>query len=72
MALLEIVLLTIVVLEPAVGEAPFEFPKVGVFVEVALNSTYPDALDPVEGNVAAVQLKSILLGELAFAERLDA
>ena len=63
---------TIVVFVPADGATPFEFPNEGVFGEVARNKRYPFAVAPEDGNVAPVQLKSILLAEDAVAEKPDA
>ncbi len=63
---------TIVVLAPALGAAPFEFPKVGEFGEVARNKTYPFAVAPVPGKVALVQDKSIFVEEVALALKLPA
>ena len=64
--------LTIVVLAPAVGAAPLLLPSEGVFGDVARNNTYPVTVAPEPGKVAAVQVKSILLADVADALNPDA
>jgi hypothetical protein len=68
----EIEELTIVVFAPAEGATPLPFASDGVLGEVALNNTYPVAVAPETGNVAAVQLKSILLEDVAEALKPEA
>lgn len=66
----DILELTMVVLVPADGAAPLLLPKEGVLGEVALNNTYPEAVAPLPGNPAAVQLKATAVFELVVAVKL--
>ena len=59
--------LTMVVLVPAVGAAPLLLPSEGVLGDVARSNTYPVAVAPDDGNVAADQLRLILLADDALA-----
>ena len=59
--------LTIVVFAPAVGAAPLLLPREGVFGDVARNNTYPVTVAPEPGKVAVVQVKSMLLADVADA-----
>ena len=56
-----------VVLAPAVGAAPFPLLKEGVFGAMERNSTYPVAVAPVLGKLAALHDKLILVVEEAVA-----
>ena len=67
MAELNMVELTMVVLEPAEGAWPVVLPNDGVFGAVALNKTYPFAVAPDPGKVAVDQERLICSPETAVA-----